>query len=328
MATCLFRSPLAFRLQCFLEARKKAGQRGIASQKILIYLDRFLASELEPGQTITREVAERWIKNLESLSIGTRINRLSVLRQFCLYLAHFDPRTCIVHRSFLPHRTRPIPYIYTRAEVRQIMTAAKRIGPRGSLRPAVVATLVGLLNTTGLRIGEAVRLTLADVDLQRRVLLIRETKFKKSRYVPLSSTAVKHLQAYLGQRRQAGMSTSADAPFFVNRRGKRFGQTTFTTVFLEIVRQLGIRGPKGQAGPRVHDFRHSFAVNRLLAWYRAGANLSAKLPLLSTYLGHTTISCTEIYLHATAELLESAGRRFRAHFAVPPLSRKRTHEPD
>jgi len=328
MATCLFRSPLAFRLQCFLEARKKAGQRGIASQKILIYLDRFLAGELRPGETITREVAGRWIKSLESLSIGTRINRLSVLRQFCLYLAHFDPRTCIVHRSFLPHRTRPAPYIYTRAEVRQIMAAAKRKGPRGSLRPAVVATLVGLLYATGLRIGEAVRLTLADVDLQRCVLLIRETKFKKSRYVPLSSTTVKHLQAYLRQRRRAGVSTSADAPFFVNRRGKRFGQTTFTTVFLEIIRQLGVRGPKGQAGPRVHDFRHSFAVNRLLAWYRAGANLSAKLPLLSTYLGHTTVSCTEVYLHATAELLESAGQRFRAHFAVPPLSRKRTHEPD
>jgi integrase/recombinase XerD len=328
MATCLFRSPLAFRLQCFLEARKKTGQRGIASQKILIYLDRFLAGELQPGETITREVAERWIKNLESLSIGTRINRISVLRQFCLYLAYFDPRTCIVHRSFLPRRTRPAPYIYTRAEVRQIMVAARRMGPRGSLRPAVVATLVGLLYATGLRIGEAVRLTLADVDLQRRMLSIRETKFKKSRYVLLSSTTVKHLQAYLHQRRRAGMSTSADAPFFVNRRGKRFGQTTFTTVFLEVVRQLGIRGPKGQAGPRVHDFRHSFAVNRLLAWYRAGANLSAKLPLLSTYLGHTTVSCTEVYLHATAELLESAGRRFRAHFAVPPLSRKRTHEPD
>src|SRR5947207_1745071 len=119
MATCLFRSPLAFRLQCFLEARKKAGQRGIASQKILIYLDRFLAGELQPGQTITREVADRWIKSLESLSIGTRINRISVLRQFCLYLAHFDPRTCIVHRTFLPRRTRLVPPTYTRKEVRQ-----------------------------------------------------------------------------------------------------------------------------------------------------------------------------------------------------------------
>jgi integrase/recombinase XerD len=328
MATCLFRSPLAFRLQCFLEARKKAGQRGIASQKILIYLDRFLAGELQPGQTITRDVAERWIKNLEPLSIGTRINRLSMLRQFCLYLAHFDPRTCIVHRSFLPHRTRPVPHIYTRKEVRQIMAAARRIGPSRSLRSAVVGTLVGLLYATGLRIGEALRLTLADVDLKRRLLVVRETKFKKSRYVPLSSSTVAQLHAYLRRRHRTGMSVSVDAPFFINRHGKRFGQTAFTTAFLEIIRKLGIRGPKGHAGPRVHDFRHSFAVNRLLAWYREGSNLSAKLPLLSTYLGHTTISCTEVYLHATAQLLEKVGRRFRAHFAVPPLTRKRTHGQD
>lgn len=322
MATCLFRSPLAFRLQCFLEARKQAGQRAIASQKILLYLDRFLVGELQLGDTITREVAERWIKSLESLSSGTRINRISILRQFCRYLAHFDPRTCLVHRSFLPHRTRPAPYIYTRAEVRQIMAAARRMGPRGSLRPAVVATLVGLLYTTGLRIGEALRLNLADVNLKRRVLLVRETKFKKTRHVPLSASAVARLQAYLRQRLKAGLSTSDDAPLFVNRRGKAFGQVAFTTVFLEIIRKIGLRGPKGQAGPRVHDFRHTFAVSRLLVWYREGVNLSAKLPLLSTYLGHSTVTCTEVYLHATAELLERVGRRFRAHFAVPPLSRK------
>ena len=325
MGTCLFRSPLAFRLQCFLEARKKAGRRGKSSQKILIYIDRFLTGELQPGQTITREIAERWIKSLESLSVGTRINRISILRQFCLYLAHFDPRTCVVHRSFLPRRTRPAPYIYSRKEVRQIMAATRRIGPHGSLRPVVVATLVGLLYTTGLRIGEALRLTLADVDLKRRVLLVQETKFKKSRYVPLSSSTVAQLHAYLRRRHQTRVSMSADAPFFVNRRGERFGQTAFTNAFLEIIRRLGIRGPKGQPGPRVHDFRHSFAVNRLLAWYRQRVNLSAKLPLLSTYLGHTTVSCTEVYLHATAQLLESAGRRFHTHFAVPPLSRKRSY---
>jgi integrase/recombinase XerD len=118
------------------------------------------------------------------------------------------------------------------------------------------------------------------------------------------------------------MVTSAETPLFVNRRSSAFGQVAFTTVFLEIIRKIGLRGPKGQAGPRVHDFRHTFAVNRLLAWYREGANLSTKLPLLSTYLGHSTVTCTEVYLHATAELLEHVGRRFREHFAVPPLRRE------
>jgi integrase/recombinase XerD len=322
MATRLFRSPLAFRLQCFLEARKQSGRRGLASQKILVYLDRFLCGELKPGETVTREIAERWIKSLEALSIGTRINRISVLRQFCLYLAYFDPRTCVVHRSFLPHRTRPAPHIYTRTEVRQIMAAARRIGPRGSLRPVVIAILVGLLYTTGLRIGEALKLTLADVDLKKRVLLVRETKFKKSRHVPLSPSAAAQLQVYLRQRRKAGLPVSADSPLFVNSRGKNYGQSGIATIFLEITRKIGIRPPKGQSGPRIHDFRHTFAVNRLLAWYRERANLAAKLPLLSIYLGHSTVTCTEVYLHATAELLENTGQRFREHFAVPPLAKQ------
>ena len=327
MATCIFRSPLAFRLQCFLETRQRAGRRSISCQKILLYLDRFLVRELQPGETITREIAERWIQSLETLSIGTRINRISMLRQFCLYLAYFDPRTCVVHRSFLPHRTRPAPYIYTRKEVRQIMAVARRLGPRGSLRPAVIANLVGLLYATGLRIGEALKLTLADVDLKRRVLTVRETKFKKTRNVPLANSVARQLQIYLQQRRRADWSAAADAPLFVNLWGHRYGEAGFTTVFLEIIRQLGIRKPPGQRGPRIHDFRHSFAVNRLLAWYREGANLSAKLPLLSTYLGHSTVTCTEVYLHATAELLSGVGRRFHSHFAVPPLTRKVIHDP-
>jgi integrase/recombinase XerD len=325
MATCLFRSPLAFRLQCFLETRRAAGRRGVSSQKLLLRLDRFLLSELQPGETITREIVERRIKDLESLSIGTRINHISVLRQFCRYLAHFDPRTCVVHRSFLPRRTRPAPYIYTRKEVRQIMAAARRIGPRGSLRPAVIANLVGLLYATGLRIGEALKLTLADVDLKRGVLLIRETKFRKTRNVPLSSSVVTQLRVYLHQRSKAGMPPATDSPLFVNLRGKRYGQAGFATIFLEILRKLGIRKPPGQRGPRIHDFRHSFAVNRLLAWYRERVNLAAKLPVLSTYLGHSTVTCTEVYLHATAELLGGVERRFHDHFAVPLLTRKKSH---
>jgi len=147
MATCLFRSPLAFRLQCFLETRKAAGRRGVSSQKLLIGLDRFLLSELQPGETITREIADLRIKSLESLSIGTRINHISVLRQFCRYLAHFDPRTCVVHRSFLPRRTRPAPYIYSRKEVQRIMAAARRIEPPKARRrrwPFIVAGVVVL----------------------------------------------------------------------------------------------------------------------------------------------------------------------------------------
>ena len=124
---------------------------------------------------------------------------------------------------------------------------------------------------------------------------------------------------YLRRRQKAGFSTAATAPVFLNVIGTKHGHPGFVTVFLEILRGLGLRGPKGERGPRIHDLRHTFAVNRLLAWYREGAHLGAKLPLLSTYLGHSTVTGTEIYLHATAQLLESAGRRFHSYFADPPV---------
>jgi integrase len=155
------------------------------------------------------------------------------------------------------------------------------------------------------------------------LLTIRETKFKKSRYVPLSPSAVHHLAAFLRRREEAGFSTVPSAPLFVNPKGRAYGQPRISTVFLEIIRNLGLRGPKGERGPRVHDFRHSFAINRLALWYRQGGNINAKLPLLATYLGHTSITGTEVYLHATAELLEKTSRRFHNRFAVPPLKRKK-----
>jgi len=325
MTTCVFRSPLAPRLQSFLEIRRASGRWAIQDQKILRYFDSFLMRELKPGQPITSDIVEGWVTSMAHLSTGTRINRLSLLRQFCNYLRHFDPRTCMVHRSFLPHRTRPAPYIYSLDEVKQIIAAARGIGPADSLRPAVMATLIGLLFATGLRIGEALRLTLADVDLRRRLLTVRETKFRKTRYVPLSASTTSQLAAYLRERKNKGFPTESSARVFLSSTGRAYGGNSgLYTVFLEILRKIGLRGPKGQRGPRLHDFRHTFAVNRLLAWYRQGENISAKLPLLSTYLGHTTVTSTEVYLHATAELLESVGKQFHDHFAVPLLSRKET----
>jgi integrase len=326
MSTCLFRSPLAPRLQAFWETHYARSQSGLSSQKILLYLDRFLMGELKPGQTISPQVVERWNESMAHLNPNTRINRLSVLRRFCRYLSYFDPGTCILHRSFSPRRTRPAPHIYGRQDVCRIMAAARQLGPPGSLRPVVVANLIGLLYTTGLRIGEALNLALRDIDLKRRVIEVREGKFHKSRYVPLSPSAARQLTQYLRQRRGAGFSTAPTAPLFLNILGTRHGHPGFVTLFLELLRSIGLRGPKGQPGPRIHDLRHTFAVHRLLAWYRQGANLAAKLPLLSTYLGHSTITGTEIYLQATAQLLESAGQRFRARFAIPPATRAKRHD--
>jgi len=311
-----------------MEARRTGGRRGASSQKILRSLDRFLMSELKPGQPLSREIVERWIESLSHLSPSTRINRISVLKQFCRYQSLFDPRTCIVCNVYMPCRVRPVPHIFSKGDMRSILATAKKLGPPGSFRPVVVATLIGVLYATGLRIGEALNLNLGDIDLKRRVIEVREGKFGKARYVPLSRSTVGHLAAYMRQRCQAGFETAPCAPVFPNVAGRRQGHPGFVTVFLQIIRGLGLRGPVGQPGPRVHDLRHTFAVHRLLAWYRHGDNLQAKLPLLSTYLGHSTLSGTEIYLHATAQLLESAGRRFHAHFAVPRIAITNGHDKD
>ena len=203
------------------------------------------------------------------------------------------------------------------------MAAAQQKGSKSSLHPVAISTLIGLLYSTGLRISEALKLTLEDVDLKRKLLLIRQTKFKKSRWVPISVSTTRSLSFFLEQRQGYGFSTNKSAPVFVNSRknanGRPYGYETFCHIFLEIIRKEKIRGPMGESGPRVHDLRHSFAVHRLAKWYREGAVISAKLPLLSTYLGHSSLIGTEIYLQATAQLLEEANRRFHNHCAVPSI---------
>jgi integrase/recombinase XerD len=317
--TRLFRSTLAARMHSFLEIRRAVGRNAYTDEKILADLDRFLMGELKPGEALTRKVAERWIDGFKHLRIGTRSNRISVLRQLCFYLSRFDKRTCLIPRDMLPRRTRPAPHIYSIGEIKAIMAAAKQIGPPKSLRPLLISTLLGLLYATGLRIGEALKLSLADVDLRRRLLTIRESKFHKSRYVPISKSTMRALAIFMRRRKAFGFSTESTAPLFVSPLGRAYGQPRIAEVFLSIVRNLGIRGPVGQRGPRIHDFRHSFAVTRLANWYRQDAVLQAKLPLLTTYLGHTSLVCTGVYLQATAELLQEANKRFYRHCAIPTL---------
>src|SRR5258708_37496263 len=156
-------------------------------------------------------------------------------------MSYLDERTGLIRRHCVPRGTGPAPYIYSGQEVSRIMAAARKLGPPGSLRPVVVSTLIGLLYATGLRIGEALNLTLADIDLKRRVIEVREGKFKKSRYVPISPSTAKHLRVYLEKRRQVGFSTASDAPVFLNIIGARHGHPGFVTLFLEILRDIGLR---------------------------------------------------------------------------------------
>ncbi len=216
----------------------------------------------------------------------------------------------------IPKRAQPfIPYIYNAKELRALFDACFNYQKnRGRLEPYMMRTLLVLLYGAGLRIRETVGLTLADVDLSQAVLTIRETKFRKTRLVPLGKQLTKELLEYANRRQKEQYSQNPEATFFIGRNGKAVNQYTVENAFQIIREKAGVRRTDGaRYQPRLHDLRHTFAVHRLTAWYKEGADVQRLLPVLSVYLGHTYLSATSTYLTMTPTLLEEAGRRFEQY---------------
>lgn len=219
----------------------------------------------------------------------------------------------------LPERYKP--YIYSREELRRLFdrTAAAQTR-RFQMESQTFRTLLLLLYGAGLRVSEALSLNLKDVDLQEAVLVIRDTKFFKTRLVPLGSELNDAMKEYAKRRKKSGPSQSGDTPFFVTRLGARVPLYLLQRAFRRLRTQAGVRREDGaRYQPRLHDLRHAAAVHRLTAWYREGKNVQRLLPLLSTYLGHVDIVSTQIYLTVTPELLHEASKRF-AKYAFGEVS--------
>jgi len=232
-------------------------------------------------------------------SAGTRHGRLEVIRRFARLMHAEDPRHEIppagVFGKRAPRRT---PYIYTPQEIRALLKAASALGPRGSLRPRMYVTMLGLIAATGLRISEAIGLQLDDVTTAG--LVIRQTKFRKSRLVPLHPTTRRALDSYLAVR--AKFAGADDAVFLSERRaGLRY--PTVISTFLALVRGIGIHPGAGQRGPRIHDLRHAFAVRSLEQCASNVEAVARHMLALSTYLGHAHLFDTYWYLQATPRLL-------------------------
>lgn len=175
--------------------------------------------------------------------------------------------------------------------------------------------LVLLLYTTGMRLGESLKLRLKDIDLKEEKLHIRKAKFFKSRFVPLSHSMVKELKNYLQLREQAKLPTDPESFLFQNPyRSRPYDNSTISRLFRQTLRDLGLKSKQDKNGPRIHDLRHTFATHRLEEWYRQGVDIQSMLGLLSTYLGHTRISGTQRYLTMTTELLQQASQRFNKYF--------------
>ena len=307
-----FVSVLADRFSDYVDFRRLGGVDPDRQIGLLRFFDRFLDQEGFRGRWPTPQVIERYVAATQHLHPGNRTNRFSVVRQFCRYLRQFEPQ-CVVPEKMLLRRPFHVPHIYSENQVKAILEAARQLRPVDSLRPKTYFTLFGLLYTTGIRCGEAFALNLSDVDLEQNLLFFHEGKFGKSRWVPVSSSTSAMLQRYAQQRERLAPALP-ESPLFITRNGRRLYHTAVTWAFRQVLKDCGLRGGKGSPGPRLHNLRHSFACNRLLAWYREGKDVQRLLPAIATYLGHVKLTSTQVYLQATAELLEEANQRFLDNF--------------
>jgi len=213
------------------------------------------------------------------------------------------------------------PYIFSEQEVFCLLETALRFpSPRSPLRPQTLHLMLVLAYCAGLRLGEIVRLNVADFDIDDRAIEIRCTKFFKSRRLPLSESVVAALQSYLRARKEAGASTTPDsALLWPQEAGGRYSRDSAGKLLVRVLRRAELKPAPGRVGPRVHDLRHAFVVSRMLGWYREGINPQSRLPYLATYLGHKDINSTLVYLTITQDLLQQASERFRVRGA--PLLR-------
>jgi integrase/recombinase XerD len=265
--------------------------------------------------TVTIELAVRWARLPKDAKPLWWATRLGVVRGFARYLATIDPRTEIPPRDLLPARAQRLaPYIYSPAEILALMDAASELQPQ--VRGATHRTLIGLLAATGLRLGEALGLERQDVDLDDGVLRVRG-KDEKHREVPLHPSTTNALAEYARLRDRQWPDPKTPA-FFVCTTGERLQGWVIHKTFPQLIRQVGLEGCGQRLRPRLHDFRHSYAVATLLDWYRDGENIDSKLPQLSTMLGHAKPEHTYWYLQAVPELLDLLAARLDGLLGAKP----------
>ncbi len=273
-------------------------------------LDRFVEFADEQGATvITTELAMRWATLPEQVQPAQWANRLGMVRGFARYRQAADPRTQVPLPELLPTRyRRPAPHIYSDDELNRLIHAASNLSSVTGLRPRTYATLFGLFAVTGMRTNEPLQLDDENVDLKNGVLTIHGAKFGKSRYVPLHTSTNRALRHYATQRDRLCLHRQSPS-FFVSEPGVRITEWSLRWTFVKLSQEIGLREPGDSRGPRLLDFRHRFAVNTLIQWYRNGVDVERHLPELSTYLGHAHITDTYWYLTAVPELMHLASRR-------------------
>jgi integrase len=310
-----FASALGLLITRYLGLKRALGRRADSLQYILARLDRFLASR--NANDLNQETFAAWCLSIAHLAANTRRQWMRAVYHLCLFRRRYESSCFVPDPSqFPPRQPRPLPHIFSEGEITRLLLATDTLGPHppSPLHRLVARLAITLLYTAGLRRGELARLTLSDYDTAEHVLLIRETKFYKSRLVPLSADAVVEIDRYLEQRLRPGFPGGADAPLLLHHHGGLAGYTGtgLSNLVRKVIRTAGIRTGAGRP-PRVHDLRFTFAVHALLRWYRAGVDVQARLPALSTYMGHSSLVSTQHYLVFFDAIAQAASERFDAH---------------
>ena len=295
---------------------RRRGYKYTSQPQLLLRFDRFLQLHPGPEAEPLSAMIDRWAATNVTRHHAEECEKLK--RVFAKILRHRDPSMPVRRPDPRPRREAAKqwrkPHIYSPAEVRRMLDVACTYpSPRAPLRPLSIYTMLMLAYCAGLRRGELARLDLRDVDLLDGTITIRQTKFFKTRILPLPDSVVIELRAYIDARRHAGGSQDARSGLFWHERGDgHYTPEMITWLLADVMRRAGLKALRGKTGPRVHDLRHSMVVNRILEWYRTGVNPQDRLPFLATYLGHRDINSTLIYITVTQDLLHYANERFRA----------------
>ena len=306
-------SPLADALEQYLRVRRGLGFKLREAGNLLADFVGYL--ERSGSATITRELSLAWATEPVGVQPYRHKARLQVVRGFARYLHAIDPAHDVPPADLLAYRRqRPKPRCYSEAQIAALVAATGSLRP--PLRAATYRTVLGLLAATGMRVGEAIRLDRNDVDLEHGLLLVRDSKFGKSRTLPLLPSTVVALDQYRTARDRLCPRPKEPA-FFLSTAGTRLLYVSVRSAFVALARDVGLEPRAGKDAARMHDLRHGFAIHTLLDFYRHGDDVAARMPLLSSYLGHADPVSSYWYLQATPELMLLAAGRLERWLGEP-----------
>jgi integrase len=297
-------------VQTYLEERRSAGFALEIPGKLLVGFARFSDQRGHRGP-ITEQLILDWVQGCARRATPfTWARRLQTIRPFARFCSRLDRATYIPEQSIFGRAKRRLtPHIYTDCEITDLLRAAGQLKPEGTLRPATYKTLLGLIAATGLRISEALKLRFVDLDFARGVLTVRQTKFTKSRLVPLHPTVTSALSCYAVVRQRA-IPAEPKSFFFVGSSGTALPKSTVHHAFQQLRKGLGWKARGSHPFPRIHDLRHTFICRRVQLWHEQGADIDYAMLALATYVGHAKVSDTYWYLTGVPDLMAVAGRNF------------------